>query len=599
MTHARSHAAGLTLVDIVVSVSVFTMVALAIFSIIQANLRAIGTYREKSEVAALADRYIEVVRNLPYSQVGTVNGNPHGVLPDQPNALQITYNNASYKVYYAVSYVDDPADGTILAGTDPAPNDYKQIKVYIQKVATGATTPFLTNVSPKGLEGLASGGALSIQVFDSVGQPVPNATLTIANNAISPTINLTRTADTSGNWIEVGLPNSVNGYHITATKSGYSSDQTYPISGGNPNPVKPDATISNGQVTQISFSIDKQSDLTINGLDSLCQPLNGIGVALTGTKLIGTSPNVLKFDSIFSTNSSGQIELDPIEWDTYTPSITSSGYMIYGSSPIQQITVFPDTSLQSTMILGPATTNSLLVIVKDATTGNPLEGATVQLSNAGIGYDVTKYTAGSTLYQEDWSGGSGSSDFSPVTASQYLSDDGNVDVTTLPTGVRIKKVLGSYLSSGMLISSTFDTGTASSSYTTLSWSPPSQSASTSLTFQLAANNDKTTWNFTGPDGTDASYYTTPGQTIPASLNSNRYLRYKAFLATASTSTTPVLSNVSVNYVSGCFSPGQSMFAGLQSDNNYTIQVSMTGYATQTISNAHISGYNVLQVLLAQ
>ena len=62
-----------------------------------------------------------------------------------------------------------------------------------------------------------------------------------------------------GNWIEVGLPPSVNGYHIVVTKPGYSTDQTYPITPQNPNPTKPDATIMSGQVTQVSIVTDRET----------------------------------------------------------------------------------------------------------------------------------------------------------------------------------------------------------------------------------------------------------------------------------------------------------------------------------------------------
>ena len=79
------------------------------------------------------------------------------------------------------------------------------------------------------------------------------------------------------------------------TESDCLSDQTYPKTGQNPNPTKPDATISNGQVTQVSFSIDLLSSLVINALNQVCQPITGTGIALKGTKLIGT-PNVLKFE---------------------------------------------------------------------------------------------------------------------------------------------------------------------------------------------------------------------------------------------------------------------------------------------------------------
>lgn len=592
----RATQRGMSLIEVLIGTLVFVMVAVAVYTVGAASIRAVRTYRERSAVAALADYYLEIARNLPYSQIGTINGNPSGSLADQPNAISTTYDSTPYKVYYVVNYVDDPADGTILAGTDPAPNDYKQIKVYIKNARTGVAIPFTTTISPKGLENLASGGALSIAVINAVGQPVPNATIAITNGSTTPHINLTRTADSTGHWIEVGLPDSSNSYHIVVTKSGYSSDQTNPISVQNPNPTKPDATISNGQVTQVSFSIDLQSSLVINALSQTCQPLSGIGVALKGTKLIGT-PNVLKFSNTYTTTSNGQVTLNPLEWDNYTPGLTSGSYMIYGSSPIQQINLLPNTSQQSNLIIGPSTANSYLAIVKDSATGNPLEGASVELSDTNLGYDVTKLTAGSILYQQSWAGGSGQPDIGDAT--KYWNDDGNVNVAGSPTGIRLFKGVNGYVASGMLTSSSFDTGTAASAYTTLTWNPTSQSASTSVAFQIATNNDDATWNFIGPDGTSATYFTTPGMSMNAANNNNRYLRYRAYLYSTATTTTPVISNVTVNYVSGCFSPGQAMFAGLASDANYQLRITMPGYQTKTISPLSITSYNSQQTLLSQ
>ncbi len=552
-------------------------------------------YREKTTLAALADKYIEIARNLPYGQIGTTNGNPSGGLPDEPNALSITYNNAQYQIYYEVTYVDDPADGTIASSTDYAANDYKQIKLDIRNVRTGVVTPFITNAVPKGLESLANGGALSIKVFDAVGQPVPNATIQITNTLLVPSINLTRTSDANGNWIEVGLPDSNNSYHVTVKKNGYSSDQTLPVTVGNPNPTKPNATIANGQITQISFSIDALSSLIVNTVNEICAPLSGIGVELRGAKLVGT-PAVYKSDYTYTSDVNGRVSSSSIEWDNYTPIITSAGSMIYGSSPIQQISILPNTSQQSTLILGPTTANSLLVIVKDAATGNPIENATVELERPSTGFDSIKYTQGSIWNQQDWSGGAGQGNFSDAT--EYFSDDGNLSVTGVPTGVRLLQFAGTYAASGSLVSSTFDTGTASTSYTTLSWSPASQSASTTLRFQIATNNDDATWNYLGPDGTSATYFTTPGSTIHATSTGNRYVRYKAYLSTIDTTVSPVLSSMSLNYVSGCAAPGQAMFAGVTAASDYTLTVSMAGYQTQTISNATIGGYNTLQVLLS-
>jgi prepilin-type N-terminal cleavage/methylation domain-containing protein len=581
-------ARAFTLIEILVALGIFALLSLGIYSLGLAAMRGVRTYRDSATVAVLAQKYMEIARNMPYAKVGTLDGNPAGLLPDQPNALTISQDNAVYQVYYEVTYVSDPSDIV-------PQNDYKQVKLTVRNTLASTTTSFVTTIAPQNLAGI-SGGALALQVIDSVGQPVAGATLTITNSALTPPLTLTRTTDSAGKWTEVGLPTSTANYHIVASKGGYSQDATYPSTAGNPNPAKPDATVLGATVTGVSFAIDHTAALTLAAVNDICQPISGVGLTIKGSKLIGT-PGVLKYDHTYTTDGTGHVVLDPLEWDNYTPTMTTPSYLVYGSSPIQEINLLPGTSQLATLILGPATPNSLLVIVKDAATGNPIEGATVELLSASAGIDQSKLTAGSVLYQQDFSGGAGQNDMSVT--SQYYQDDGNIDTTTLPLGIRLKQTAGAYAGSGWLMSSSFDTGTASTSYTTLTWNPTSQSASTSVMFQVATNNDDVTWNFEGPDGTAASFYTTPGTMLGSDNTNHRYLRYKVYLGTTATSVTPVVSNVTVNYVSGCFAPGQAMYAGLMAGSDYTLVVSMPGYTTQTINNLSVSGNNTLQVDLSQ
>jgi len=269
--------------------------------------------------------------------------------------------------------------------------------------------------------------------------------------------------------------------------------------------------------------------------------------------------------------------------------------MIYGSAPDQQITVLPNTEQTFSLMLGPKTDNSLLITVKDSSTPTALEGVNLELSSSGAFYNQTKITGGSAWLQQSWSGGADQDDFEDQT--KYYSDDGNVSTSETPEALRLIKTGGDYATSGYLISSTFDTGTDQTEYSTLTWQPTSQDPSTSIKFQIAANNDNLTWNFSGPDGSSDTYYQTPGQAISSSNNSRRYVRYKVFLATEDTAKTPALTSVNLNYVSGCFTPGQAMFAGLQSAEDYQITATANGYVEKTISDIIIEGYNNLQILL--
>lgn len=281
---------GFTLIEAVAGVAIAGLImvgVLASYSILAKNVKVA---RQQTILSSLAANYLEVIKNLPYSKVGTINGNPPGTLADASNPINATVEGQQYKVYYEVTYIDDPADGTIIAGTDVAPNDYKQIKMSILNVATNKTNYYLTNVSPLGLENTTNAGAIWIKVFNANGDPVDGASVHIENLALNPDIVLNRETDSSGNWVEVGLPASAHNYHIVVTKAGYSTEQTYPITGPNPNPTKPDLTVANGTVTQVSFAIDLLSNLTIKTLDQNCQPLNGVNMNVRGAKTIGLNP---------------------------------------------------------------------------------------------------------------------------------------------------------------------------------------------------------------------------------------------------------------------------------------------------------------------
>lgn len=532
---------------------------------------------------------------MPYANIGTENGNPNGVLADYTNAINQTIEGEQYKLYYEVTYIDDPADGTILAGTDAAPDDYKQVKLLITKVSTGKVTTFLTSVSPKGLEGLNNAGALYLRAIDANGQPVVGANFHIQSLNLNPAIILDRSSDATGTWIEVALPASTNGYRITTTKTGYSTDATVPISGGNPNPTKPDSTVVNGQVTQVSFAIDLLANLTLKTVNQTCQPINGINLNLKGAKLIGTTPSVYKYNQN-QTSASGQVALTNIEWDTYTPTmLTGQSYTVYGTSPIQEIAVLPAASQTFTLVLGPASTNSLLVIVKDSATGTALEGANVHLHKNSSNTDWNGTTGGSIWQQTSWTGGAGQAAYTDTT--KYFNDDNNIQTGGVPAALRLAPAGSNYVSSGWLESSTFDTG-AVSNFTTITWQPTSQNANTTLKFQIATNNDNTTWNYKGPDGTAATYYTVSGSNISSVHDTDRYIRYKAFLSTTNAAFTPVLTSIGINYVSGCFTPGQNIFPSLTAASDYSLDVSMSGYTTQTQSSLNINGNQVITVLLA-
>ena len=214
---------GFTLVESLVGIGIFVLLTGVVYQAISSIFKGAASNWENTTVSYLASQYLENARNIPFSQIGTIQGNPHGNLPDEANPNNVIVGNTTYRVYFEITYIDDPADGTFVLGTDSAPDDYKQVKLSIKNTATNKITDFATSIVPTGLENMISGGALALSVIDAVGQNVPNVTINITNNSLNPSVNLTRTSDSNGKWIEVGLPNSANSYHITVAKNNYSS----------------------------------------------------------------------------------------------------------------------------------------------------------------------------------------------------------------------------------------------------------------------------------------------------------------------------------------------------------------------------------------
>ncbi|MFH1456877.1 MAG: DUF2341 domain-containing protein [Patescibacteria group bacterium] len=257
---------GFTMIEVLIGVLILALVTLAIYSLFNMSLKVIWESKAKITAAQLANQKIEMAQNLNYADVGTVGGIPNGPILQTEN---ITINGIDFVVETQIFYIDDEFDGTL--GGDPNDTlntDYKRIKVTVSWPYRFGHKPviLMTNIVPPGLESSVGGGTLKILVYNANGVPVPQADVTIVNTEVEPNINLTTQTDNYGYIILPGSPESVESYKITATKNGYSTDQTRDSTPELPAPEKPHASVFENQTTDISFSIDILSNLTVGTL---------------------------------------------------------------------------------------------------------------------------------------------------------------------------------------------------------------------------------------------------------------------------------------------------------------------------------------------
>ncbi|HXK36189.1 MAG TPA: carboxypeptidase regulatory-like domain-containing protein [Candidatus Paceibacterota bacterium] len=547
---------GFTLIETLIGLAVFAIISTGIFVGYRSVLDIIQSSQYNSSALSIIESQIELVRNMRYEDVGTEGGVPTGLLPQ---VQDIVVDEIPYELHTFVRNIDDPFDGVL--GSEPndtAPADYKLVEFQIicDVCPRYDLIRMSTYVAPKNLESSTKNGNLFVRVLDASGEPVAGATVHVTNPAAA--INLTDSTNLNGELQLVDIATGSAAYHIEVSKPGYSSDQTYPP-GNPPNTTQPDATVATQALTISSLRIDLVSELTVNVRDPFCAAPASLDFLMTGVRVIATEPDVPQYAQSHTIGASGQLILDQLAWDTYTLEATDTLMAIAGTATNLSMIVDPDTTHEMTWLVA-SRSPTVATIAVAAADGTPVDGATVRI--AGGAYGRTRTTGQWSVTDTVWSEGS--------------FTDRSEDVE-IGGSITIASVDGQYASASQWLESrTIDLGTAGTTPQTLDWTATELSG-TDVRFQIAANNDLATWNYVGPDGTAATYFTALGQGLPVVVANNRYLRYRATLETTDPDATPSVDDVTINFSSNCLVPGQAYFTELQ-NTSYTLTVTKPGFA---------------------
>jgi hypothetical protein len=252
---------GFTLIEVLIGAFLTLVIFLGIFLAYQFVLKITGVNRNKITATAIAEGELEKIKNLPYQSVGVEGSFPDGVL--QSSRIE-TLNNINYTVEDRVDYVVDSRDG-LASPDDECPNDYKkvEVKVFWQGPLAGEVK-LGTDIAPENLaqECSETGGILSVSVFDAFGAMVASPLIEIKDPQTGQVI---KTATPSSGQHYFSLAPAA--YKVVVSKTGYSQDQTFSIEEV-ANPEKPNPIVLEGELTEISFSIDKVSSFSIDTLSS-------------------------------------------------------------------------------------------------------------------------------------------------------------------------------------------------------------------------------------------------------------------------------------------------------------------------------------------
>lgn len=386
---------GTTLIETIMAVSIFAFVTSSLATLIVMGVHIVRDDEARLDAVALAQSQIEAVKNVPYDDIGTVNGVPSGLFEQTSTEVR---NNRTYTIETDIRYIDDPYDGVL--PVDTVNTDYKSVRVEVTWEGLYVKKPvvLLTTIAPNGIETNAGGGTLWIEAHHADATPVARATVQVSNTDVNPPINTTALTDANGRYILPGAPASVQSYHVELSKSGYAPTQTYTVDPvANPNPDPSDLTVTEQQVTTKSFIIDAHSDIQFHIVDRTTgTPITSLPLTLTGSKRIGTDldgSDIPKYELVHTTNGTGDVAVNDIEYDTYAVTIddTATGYDFAGSAPHLPYVLAPGFSELITIHVEPDAAETALITVTDED-GVPQVGALVHVVQLSAGIDRTEAT---------------------------------------------------------------------------------------------------------------------------------------------------------------------------------------------------------------
>ena len=233
---------GFTLVEVVVSLVIFGILASAAIAMVLTALQVGRQNRSRVVAAQLAARQIEEVRGMRTQDI------PTGVtaLPD------VTTSGTTFHVSQNADYVN--SNGTANACDSPsgASLGYKQITVTVTWNGMGTVKPVrddtLKTLSIAGSD--PSKGSLAVSVRDSDSNPVANQAVTLTPSGG------TQTTGTDGCVVFTGLPPG-SGYSAGLNTAGFVDIN------GLQNSVQGSQTVNAGQITKVQFAYDVPASLAI------------------------------------------------------------------------------------------------------------------------------------------------------------------------------------------------------------------------------------------------------------------------------------------------------------------------------------------------
>ena len=361
-------AAGFTLIEALLAMVLFVMVAAALAGVLISAVNARGVARQKTVAEQVAVEQVEQVRKYEYDKLGFVGGNPSGTIPVSEASKTVSVSGIQLLVTTAISYVSDPTPTSYATSAN-----YKKVVVTVRRASDSKLlTRQATYVAPPARAPLGGIGnaIVNVQVVDyGSNTPVEGAAVDLATGPSAPRSDVT---DVTGTVTFPALtPNPVSGatayYDITAGYSGYVtlSDDVSPGTAAH-------VQLGPGQTLNTAIRIYKPAELTVE-----VHRADGSNYPGIGTVTVSSSRGSETFSY-----SGSDLVLTTLDGEPIVPTLEYTVSAQLGALTPTPVTQYvPDdypSDLTSTITLGVPDYATLAVTVTQG--GLPAAGAAVSIT---------------------------------------------------------------------------------------------------------------------------------------------------------------------------------------------------------------------------
>jgi Prokaryotic N-terminal methylation motif len=369
-TTVRRSESGQSLIEVLIASGIFAIVSASLIYLLTSTVNISSLSRQKTLAQEMAASEIDYIRNLPYSSVGNVSGNPSGSIPlTQSVNIGGASGAANATETTHISYVNDP---TPLSYQSLA--NYKQVSVTITRADGTQLAREVTNIAPP-IKASQSQAAIVVTVVDTGNNTVvPNATVNVASGPSGSESDVT---DATGKVTFAGLLPTTTGqpnYDVTVTPpSGYVAlKDTQPPAAVAHFPLSP------GQTQPAAIQIYQPVTVYV-------QLLNFDGTAYTGTANITVTSS--RGTQTFA-YSSPQTAITALNGEALVPGLNytvavsnGTGGSFYGNSTTASVPAnnYP-TNLSSTFAFTNAQLATVTLAATNKTGGNCTSATSVTIT---------------------------------------------------------------------------------------------------------------------------------------------------------------------------------------------------------------------------